>query len=300
MNCNKSFIFSQTLSVLVWFFGTMALSHYMFTPRSTADIRTFRLRIDTDDPLFRGKKKLKMTGRELGDIPKVIFQIHELEILDLSPERESCLNYKLLAVPRAISKLTNLNVLILDTNELTELPEEICQLVNLESMALSNNLLESLPVGFDNLQKLRSLHMANNQFHDFPMDLCQLENLEFLDMSDNELSMIPESISNLKNLHTLLLFLNKLSALPESISELKELHCLWIGNNNISRLPQNFGQLTNLDWDERYTSSVLDGNPLTYPPLEICRQGVQAIDRFMKSSNLNGHKLVNNTTWAKT
>nr|XP_022313023.1 malignant fibrous histiocytoma-amplified sequence 1 homolog [Crassostrea virginica]XP_022313024.1 malignant fibrous histiocytoma-amplified sequence 1 homolog [Crassostrea virginica] len=278
----------------------MALSHYLYTPRSTSDIKTFRLRIDTDDPLFRGKKKLKMTGRELSDIPKVIFQIHELEILDLSPERESCLNYKLLAVPRGICKLTNLNVLILDTNELRELPEEICQLVNLESMALSNNSLDHLPKGFDKLQKLRSLHLANNEFEDFPPDICLLENLEFLDMSDNELTTLPGSISNLKNLHTLLLFLNKLTALPDSICDMDELHCLWIGSNNINRLPQNFGKLRNLDWNETYTSSVMDGNPLTYPPIEICRQGIPAIDRFLTSSTLNGPKLVNNNTWAKT
>ncbi|XP_062592709.1 leucine-rich repeat and death domain-containing protein 1-like [Saccostrea cucullata] len=277
------------------------MAYYLYTPRNTSDIKSFRLRIETEDPLFKGKKKLKLAGRELGDIPNVIFQLHELEILDLSPERQSCLNFKVLAVPRGISKLTNLNVLILDTNELTELPEEICQLVNLESMALSNNMLDHLPAGFDNLKNLRSLHMANNKFEDFPMDLCQLENLEFLDMSDNNLTMLPVSISNLKNLHTLLLFLNNLSALPDSICDMTELYCLWIGNNNISRLPQNFGNLTNLDWDERYTSSVLDGNPLTYPPLEICRQGIRAIDKFLRSSDLNGvRKLVSNPTWEKS
>ncbi|XP_048763591.2 malignant fibrous histiocytoma-amplified sequence 1 homolog [Ostrea edulis] len=279
----------------------MPYTHYIYTPRSTSDIKTFRLRIDTEDPLFRGKKKLKLTGRELSDIPKVIFQLHELEILDLSPERQSCLNFKLLAVPPGICRLTNLTVLILDTNELTELPEEICQLVDLESMALSNNLLDHLPKGFDNLQKLRSLHMANNLFEVFPKELCQLENLEFLDMSDNKLTVLPVSISNMKNLHTLLLFLNNLSKLPDSLCEMTELYCLWIGNNNISRLPQNFGNLKNLDWNERYTSSVLDGNPLTYPPLEICRQGVRAIDRFLRTSNLNGgQKLVDDTTWEKT
>ena len=48
-------------------------------------------------------------------------------------------------------------------------------------------------------------------------------------------------------------------------------------------LPSNFGQLEQLDWSQRYTSSALDGNPLIHPPLEICRMGAQAIDRYLKA-----------------
>lgn len=118
-------------------------------------------------------------------------------------------------------------------------------------------------------------------------------------MSDNELGMILESILNLKNFYILLLFFNKLFVFLDSIIELKELYCLWIGNNNISCLLQNFGQLINLDWDERYILLVLDGNLFIYLFLEICCQGVQVIDRFMRFFDLNGYKLVNNMMWVK-
>ena len=97
------------------------------------------------------------------------------------------------------------------------------------------------------------------------------------------LQVLPEQISQLENLQTLLLFINRLTKLPDSLCAMTELRCLWVGNNQIRALPKNFGHLVNLDWGHRYTSSALDGNPLIHPPLEICRMGPQAIDRYMKA-----------------
>ena len=101
--------------------------------------------------------------------------------------------------------------------------------------------------------------------------------------SPSLLQVLPEQINQLKNLQTLLLFINQLTKLPDSLCTMKELRCLWVGNNQIRALPKNFGHLVNLDWGHRYTSSALDGNPLIHPPLEICRMGPQAIDRYMKA-----------------
>ena len=123
-----------------------------------------------------------------------------LQVLDLSPERESCLSCNMVSIPTAIGQLTNLRVLMLDTNELADLPVELSQLSNLERLSLSNNHLSSLPPGFERLQKMRSLHAANNAFDQFPESLCQFPELEFLDLSDNKLAALPESISNLSNL----------------------------------------------------------------------------------------------------
>ncbi|XP_069126964.1 malignant fibrous histiocytoma-amplified sequence 1 homolog [Argopecten irradians] len=257
---------------------------HIYTPRSLSDIRELRMRIETEDPLFYGLKKLKMRGRDLSNIPPALFHISELEVLDLSPERESCLTFKLTFVPRAVSKLINLKVLVLDTNELDELPIEITKLVNIERLALSNNHLSGLPEGFNKLTKLRSLHLANNEFEGFPMQLCDIEGLEFLDLCDNKLQVLPAEISRLTELHTLLLFVNRLEALPDTICDMTNLHCLWIGNNLIKQLPRAFGNLKYLDWGIRCTSSTLDGNPLVSPPIEICRMGPDAIEKYLNSS----------------
>lgn len=258
---------------------------YIQTPRLHCDTKSLRLLIETEDPVYYGLKKLKIRGRDLNLLPKSIFNLLELEVLELSPEREACLDFKLPELPPAIGKLINLKVLILDTNEMRTIAPEITLLVSLERLALSNNHLSSLPNGFKNLKNLRSLHLSNNEFEEFPQELHELENLEFLDMCDNRMTTLPGQISKMKNLHTLLLCFNRLTKLPDSLCKMTELRCLWLGNNLLQTLPKNFGQLKNIDWDWRYISSLLEGNPLTRPPIEVCRQGMNAIDRY-----LNGDK----------
>lgn len=84
-------------------------------------------------------------------------------MLDLSPEREACIDFHLYGVPPELGSLINLRVLMLDTNQLSELPREIGQLTQLERISISNNLLHRLPDSFSNLQRLESLHAANNR-----------------------------------------------------------------------------------------------------------------------------------------
>lgn len=86
------------------------------------------------------------------------------QILDLSPEREACINYRIGRIPPGIGNLTGLRVLMLDTNELDVLPSEICLLTLLEKVTLSNNYLRKLPDGFNQLQRLDTLYLANNRF----------------------------------------------------------------------------------------------------------------------------------------
>jgi Leucine-rich repeat (LRR) protein len=245
-------------------------------------LKELRLRVETNDPLFYGQKKLKMRGKDLKAIPHVLFTMMDLEVLDLSPERESCLDFRLPLVPPSIGRLINLKVLMLDTNDLYTLPKEICLLQSLERLSLSNNVLTSLPHGISRLPHLRSLHMSNNKFEAFPLEVCDVKVLEFLDLSDNLLVSIPKEIVRLKTLGTLLLNYNKLIHLPDELCELVDLECLWLGNNRLRELPHNFGNLVKLDWGYRYTSSVLECNPLIHPPLEICRLGPRKITEYFK------------------
>jgi len=88
---------------------------------------------------------------------------HFVQVLDLSPEREACINYRIGRLPPGIGNLSGLRVLMLDTNELDVLPSEICLLTMLEKLSLSNNFIRTLPDGFNQLRRLESLYMANNR-----------------------------------------------------------------------------------------------------------------------------------------
>ncbi|XP_064626405.1 leucine-rich repeat-containing protein 10-like [Lineus longissimus] len=254
---------------------------YRGVNRSTRpDRKNLRLWVDTNDPRFPGLKRLKLRGKELEHLPPEVFNMVDLEILDLSPEREACLYYRLSELPGAISKLTNLIVLALDTNHMQEIPAELCTLPKLERLTLSNNLLTSLPKELPKLRNLLSLHVANNNIQEFPVQICDLPRLEFLDISDNMLTKLPQRISKLKTLQSLNLYANQIEMLPDGICELQMLRMFWVGNNRLRALPRKFGSLKLLDWGWHYTSTTLDGNPLENPPLEVCKLGADEICNY--------------------
>ncbi|XP_066571943.1 uncharacterized protein LOC136760440 [Amia ocellicauda] len=232
------------------------------------------------DPEEGGKRRLKLQGKELLSVPLEIFDLEELQVLEMSPERESCLTYRMDLVPREIGQLRNLSVLNLDTNELRSIPVEIGDLQNLERLTLSNNYLSALPEEIGQLRKLTSLHLANNSFRELPVQICLLRKLVFLDVTDNKVKKIPERIEDLTQLETLLLFFNRLESLPESFCNLRSLRTLWLGRNRLKALPVNFGNLVNLEWGHNQCSSNFDENPLERPPTEICKGGPKEIELY--------------------
>ncbi|KAH0617410.1 hypothetical protein JD844_015576 [Phrynosoma platyrhinos] len=221
------------------------------------------------EPQYEGRKKIKLEGKELMSVPHQLFALEGLQVLEMSPERESCLRYRLDFIPREIGHLKNLTLPYLDSNNLKEVPVEIGLLTKLERLTLSNNSLMSLPEEIGGLQRLRSLHLANNSLAEFPVVLCQLTNLVFLDATDNHISTIPDLIHRLQKLETLLLLFNSLKHLPRGICSLKSLSTLWLGHNKLKELPSSFGQLLHLDWGLNYCSCNFEGNPLKLPPPEL-------------------------------
>ncbi|XP_036262786.1 leucine-rich repeat-containing protein 30-like [Molothrus ater] len=235
------------------------------------------------DPKYEGKKKLKISGRELLSVPTQVFGLEQLQVLEMSPERESCLRYRMELLPQEIGHLRNLTCLYVDSNNLKKIPAEIGTLSRLERLTLSNNSLSSLPAEMGALQRLQSLHLANNSLTELPETLCQLRSLTFLDVSDNKIDTIPSSIRHLEKLETLLLLFNSLESLPEDVCLLRNLHTLWLGNNHLRSLPAAFGELVNLDWGYNYCSCNFEGNPLESPPPEVCSRGPEGIRDYFSS-----------------
>ena len=181
-------------------------------------LKRLRLRIDVDDGLYAGLRKLKIRGRELNDLPAGIFDLTELEVLDLSPERESCIYYRLPEVPREIARLRGLRVLMLDTNDLDRIPAEVCLLVGLEKLSLSNNCLREVPESIGSLARIRSLHLSNNRLTRLPRSIVELDALTFLDLGSNYLESLPEDISRMNSLESLVVV---------SIDGIASIACIW-------------------------------------------------------------------------
>ncbi|XP_030359504.1 leucine-rich repeat-containing protein 30-like [Strigops habroptila] len=239
--------------------------------------------ITDHDPKYEGKKKLKISGRELVSFPEQVFGLHQLQDLEMSPECESCLRYQMDLLPQDISCLQHLTCLYVDSNNLKTIPAEIGNLSHLERLTLSNNSLSSLPPEMGALQRLCSCHLANNSLTELPAPLCQLRSLTFPDMSDNRIGTVPSSIWHVEKLETLLLLFNSLEGLPEDVCLLRNLHTLWLGNNHLRSLLASFGELVNLDWGYNYYSCNFEGNPLECLPPELCSRGPEKIRGYFLS-----------------
>jgi Leucine-rich repeat (LRR) protein len=119
-----------------------------------------------------------------------------------------------------------------------------------------------------------------------PPEIMRLQNLTWLDLSHNQFRSLPASIGRLENLTELDLSHNQLNELPTSIGQLQNLIGLDLCENNLKQFPKT---LLNLDlvikWDNLLKASIMidvhiKNNPFQTPPVEIVKQGRQAIIKY--------------------
>ncbi|KAL1635479.1 RAM signaling network component [Diplodia intermedia] len=108
-------------------------------------------------------------------------------------------------------------------------------------LALSHNSFSTLPLRMSECARLRYLNVRYNALREFPPAILQLPTLEILDVSKNKIREIPEEISNLTSLKVLAIQRNRIERLPVCLGDISSLHML-----------------------------KLDGNPIAFPPPEIC------------------------------
>ncbi|KAF2833692.1 hypothetical protein CC86DRAFT_365523 [Ophiobolus disseminans] len=126
---------------------------------------------------------------------------------------------------------------------IARLPDEVINVIRteIERLALSHNLLASLPMRLIECKRLRYLNVRYNAMREFPEAILQMTSLEILDVSRNRIMSIPPKIANLTSLKVLAIAKNRIEELPVCLGDINSLQVL-----------------------------KLDGNPLVFPPLEIC------------------------------
>ncbi len=151
----------------------------------------------------------------------------------------------------------------LDKMQLSKLPQSLFKLTNLKALSLFDNNIKELPIEIFNLTNLHSLDLVDNQLSALPVEICNLTNLQSLNLAYNQLSALPVEIVNLTNLQSLDLAYNQLSALPVEITKLA-IEIKW-------------------DYDGKGKGIYLADNPLETPPIEIVKQGREAVIEYFKS-----------------
>lgn len=120
-------------------------------------------------------RRLSLVKMKLSKIPPEIFEMENLEELDLSRNR-------IREVPPAIGQLRKLRVLKLSKNQIESLPDEMGQLRRLEILDISRNPLYRLPESLGSCTALRQILAWDTNLTGLPATLNQLENLQEVDL----------------------------------------------------------------------------------------------------------------------
>uniref|UniRef100_A0A3P8T4N4 Leucine rich repeat containing 69 n=1 Tax=Amphiprion percula TaxID=161767 RepID=A0A3P8T4N4_AMPPE len=176
-------------------------------------------------------------------------------------------------VPKCVSRLTKLSVLLLNNNSISRLPAELLSLRQLAELNLGNNDLEEVPAVLGHLDALKKLYLFSNQITVVPPEViggfwlfCMinaklevfsaveadirvsggLENLVVLNLNHNHIQRLPPEIKSLTKLQHLSVLDNKLEEVPVEIGHLASLSEINLTSNKLSQLPQQLYQCKEL------------------------------------------------------
>ena len=189
---------------------------------------------------FTKIKVLDLSKLNLNTVPQKLSTYTNLEVLNLS---NNVISQKFNIV-NGLSKLTDLD---LSGNQLTTIPAAIGLNVNLKSLNLSNNNFSAnYSAPLSTLKNLEWLSLEINQIENFPTELNQLTKLIHLNFGRNKISGGLSSLLNLTNLEQLFLNNNTFSGeFPTELLQLKKLQMLALTSNQFSgEIPQNIPALT--------------------------------------------------------
>ncbi|KAM7269644.1 hypothetical protein ACFE04_025141 [Oxalis oulophora] len=141
---------------------------------------------------------------------------------------------------------SSVRTLDLTRNKIVNIPTDISKLTNMQRLVMAENLIERLPMHLGKLQCLKVITLDRNKISYLPDELGLLVRLERLSISENMLEVVPETIGSLRNLSLLDLSNNKLKSLPESIGSCFSLEELQANDNLIEHLPASICNLVHL------------------------------------------------------
>lgn len=113
-------------------------------------------------------------------------------------------------------RLPMLTVLDLSKAKITSIPADfLTKIPNIEKLVLDKNHLVNLPPQLGNLSKLSHLSLYGNNLQVLPPSIKDLKSLQYLDLHSNNLESLPEEIWSLSSLSVLNISSNVLNSFPK-------------------------------------------------------------------------------------
>ncbi len=136
----------------------------------------------------------------------------------------SLANNFLPSLPQHVLDMNRLTSLDISHNLLGELPDNIGdRLTQLEILQLNGNQITTCPASIGNLSQLNLLSMNGNKLVQLPREIGQLKRLKTLLLESNRLTQLPDSLAELTSLETLVLSDNRLTQLPVNMHQMTSL-----------------------------------------------------------------------------
>ena len=209
---------------------------------------------------------LHLKDQNVGDAEfALISRLANLEMLLIN-------NAGLTQIDPRVYGLSKLRVLDVSFNAITEVSEDIGRLRDLQSLAVFRNDLKILPESLGTIESFNGIYMGQNMQLDVAQTidvLARLPKLEYLGYGGLMMGTVPESIAKLDKLTDLFLANNGLTVFPESLLSIKSLEYITLSNNQITEIPTGITRLENLKaLVIRENPLVLDGRQFPFQIVE--------------------------------
>jgi Leucine-rich repeat (LRR) protein/signal recognition particle receptor subunit beta len=223
-------------------------------------------------------QSLDLSDNQITDI-SFLSGLTQLQSLDLSDNQITDISF--------LSGLTQLQSLYLSNNQITDI-SFLSGMTQLQSLYLRNNQITDISF-LSGMTQLQSLDLSNNQITDISF-LSGFTQLQSLDLRDNQITDI-SFLSGLTQLQSLYLRNNQITDIS-FLSGLTQLQSLYLRNNQITDisflLPLIELNKMQLSLNEYGGGISLYDNPIQNPPLEIIKQGTEAVLNYFKQIKEQG------------
>ncbi|CAF3371409.1 unnamed protein product [Rotaria socialis] len=138
-------------------------------------------------------------------------------------------------------------------------------------------------------QGFNCLDLSKKNIAQFPTPLLEFPSLQYLYLEGNGITKLPDHLFlQLPNLKWIDLRNNKITRIPGiGLDKNASLRYLLLSGNLIRTLPVELGKVKGL------AALNLDGNPLEHPPLDIVKQGIKAIQQYLRDEHIRESKCAN-------
>jgi Leucine-rich repeat (LRR) protein len=287
-------------------FGIFLLWSIYSFGQITADSKEGYVYTSLEEALPQGNRvyHLDLHGKDLTELPEVLYRFPNLKHLDLSDNQLSALGdfdfgyfrnlesvnlygNRFTRFPEALFSARQLEELDLGNNELQELPANLGKLKFLTVLKLHHNRIRTIR-GDWKLAFLRHLRLDGNRIRHISDTLFTAQpRLEKCNLNGNQLTQLPAAIASARleeldignnaidnshilfqvtSLERLILDWNTIStATIDSLANLRNLHTLSLEHCRLQELPPSIGNLKSLEM------LSLIGNPLASLPQTIYR-----------------------------